>query len=220
MKPFTLAFLAVPAFLSALPASAEVVDPLWSKTLAHAALVKTWAPEDKELSVDTTKDARHESFKTRSHLKAWEKGKPVYDSVQVEPKPGSGNPAAKRKGEMPDVTAMTDALMRPNAPVRRTEGQPLHGKTWTLFEVAESDGPGEMAIKLWVDPQTGVAHQVESKVHGPMMFDAVMTTDYAPHPRAGSLPQRMDLQLKVLMPFKKSTVHVAGSMDNWIRRPN
>ena len=220
MKLFKVALLVVSTFLFALPSIAQTVDPLWSKTLAHAAQVKTWAPENKEVSADSTKDGKHQTIKTRSRLQGWEKGKPVYDTVQIEPKPEAANPAAKKKGEMPDVTAMTDALMRPNAPVRRTEGQSLHGKSWTLFEVAESDGPGEMTIRLWVDPQTGVAHQVESKVHGPLMFDAVMTTEYAPHPLAGSLPQRMDLMLKVLMPFKKSTAHVVGTMDNWIPRPN
>lgn len=218
MKLFKLAAIAVAACSFALPLRAETVDPLWTKTLEHAALVKKWAPEDRVTNVDAIDDGKHEKVKAKSHLKGWENGKPVYDTVQVEPKE-VGKTSGKGKNEINDASNMSDNLMRPNAPVRRTDGQQLHGKTWTTFDVAESKGPIDVSVRLWVDPVTGVAHQVESKLHGTLMFDMFMTTQYAPHPKVGSLPERMDFKIKVLIPFVDAKVDIASRMDNWIPRP-
>jgi hypothetical protein len=220
MKPCKLAVLALAALSFALPLQAQTVDPLWTKTLARAALVKKWAPEDKLTSIDAAGEGKHEIFKTKAHMKGWEKGAPLYDEVQLEPKLDPGKAPGKAKGAMPDGSSMSDELMRPNAAVKRADGQLLHGKTWTLFQVTQSDGPAEVTLKLWVDPLTGAAHQVESKVHATLMLDALLTTSYAPHPLAGSLPERTDLQLKVLVPFKKASANIVSTMSNWIPRPN
>lgn len=219
MKTFKLAALAIAAISFALPLHAQSVDPLWAKTVAHSDLVKQWAPVDKVTVVDATDDEKHEKVKTKSHLKGWENGKPVYDTVQVEPKADAGKTAGKGKNEINDASNMSNGLMRLNAPVRRTDGQQLDGKTWTRFDVAESKGPIDVSVRLWVDPLTGVAHQVESKLHGTMMFDMFMTTQYAPHPKAGSLPERMDFKIKILIPFVDAKVDIVSRMDNWIPRP-
>lgn len=219
MKTFTLAALAIAILSFALPLHAETVDPLWAKTVAHAELVKKWVPIDKVTVVDAVEDDKHEKVKTKSHLKGWENGKSVYDTVQVEPKADAGKTAGKGKNESNDASNMTAGLMRLNAAVRRTDGQQLHGKTWTIFDVAESKGPIDVSARLWVDPVTGVAHQVESKLHGTLMFDMFMTTEYAPHPTAGSLPERMDFKIKVLVPFVDVKVDIVSRMDNWTPRP-
>jgi hypothetical protein len=219
MKPFKLAVLAVVAFSVALPAIAQTVDPLWSKTLAQSALVKKWAPADTEMSVDAVADGKHDKAKTKSHLKGWEKGKPVYDTVQIEPKPEAGKPAAKASSEMTDATNMGDRLMRIDAPVRRADGQLLHGKSWTTFDVSESKGPMDIGVRVWVDPVTGIIHQTESKVHGTLMFDMLLTTLYAPHPQVGSLPDIVEFKLKVLVPFTDAKVNIVSSMANWIPHP-
>lgn len=219
MNPFKFAALALVAISFALPSSAQTVDPLWTKTLAHSALVKKWAPEDATMTVDALADGKHDKAKTRSHLKGWEKGKPVYDTVQIEPKPEAGKAPAKASSEMTDATNMADQLMRANAPVRRADGQLLHGKSWTTFDVSESKGPVDIGVRVWVDPATGIIHQTESKVHGTMMFDLFLTTSYAPHPQAGSLPDRIEFRMKVLVPFTDARVNIVSSMDNWIARP-
>ena len=219
MKPFKFAALTLVAISFALPASAQTVDPLWTKTLAHSALVKKWAPEDATMTVDALADGKHDKAKTRSHLKGWEKGKPVYDTVQIEPKPEAGKAPAKASSEMTDATNMADQLMRANAPVRRADGQLLHGKSWTTFDVSESKGPVDIGVRVWVDAVTGIIHQTESKVHGTMMFDLFLTTSYAPHPQAGSLPDRIEFRMKVLVPFTDARVNIVSSMDNWIARP-
>jgi hypothetical protein len=219
MKSFKLAALAIVGFSLALPSIAQTVDPLWTKTLAHSALVKKWAPEDTTMSVDALADGKHDKAKTRSHLKGWDKGKPVYDTVQVEPKPEAGKPPRKANSEMTDANNLGDGLMRMNAPVRRADGQVLHGKRWTTFDVAESKGPIDVAVRVWVDPATGIIHQTESTVHGTLMFDMLLTTLYAPHQQAGSLPDSVAFKLKVLVPFTDATVNIVSSMANWIVRP-
>ncbi|MDB5936725.1 MAG: hypothetical protein JWQ01_4069 [Massilia sp.] len=217
MKPFQLA--AIAALMLGLPLHAQTVDPLWTKTLAHSALVKKWAAADKTMNVDAVADDKHDRAKVKSHLTGWDKGKPVYETVQVEPKPEPGK-SPKGPNEMSNAINMSDDLMRPNAPVRRTDGQLLHGQSWTRFDVAESKGPVDVSVRLWVDPVTGVAHQVESKIRGTLMFDMFLATTYAPHKTAGSLPERSDFKLKVLVPFVDATVNIASRMDNWVPRPN
>jgi hypothetical protein len=219
MNPFKLAAIAVASISFALPLHAETVDPLWAKTLAHADLVKKWAPTDKVTVVDSVDDEKRDKVKLKSHLKAWENGKPVYDTVQVEPKADAGKTAGKGKNEVNDASNMSDNLMRMNAPVRRTDGQQLHGKTWTTFDVAESKGPVDVSLRVWVDPVTGVAHQTVSKIHGTLMFDMLMTTEYAPHPKVGSLPEQMNFKIKVLIPFVDAKVDIVSRMDNWVPRP-
>jgi hypothetical protein len=219
MKSLKLAAVATAALAFAFPLQAQAVDPLWTKTLAHAALVKTWAPEDKTLNVDAVAEDKHDRSKVRSHLKSWDKGKPVYETVQVEPKPVPGK-SSRGTSEMSDAGNMSSELMRPDAPVKRTDNQVLHGRSWTMFDVADSKGPIDIALRMWVDPVTGVAHHVESKIHGPLMFDMVLVTTYAPHRIAGSLPERSDFKLKVLVPFVDATVNIANYMENWVPRPN
>ncbi len=219
MKPFKLAAFAIAALSLAFPLHAQTVDPLWSKTLAHAALMKKWAPEEKNLRIDTSGDDKTERVKVRARLKGWENGKPVYDTVQIEPKPEPGK-SAKGTSEMNDASTMGDELMRMNAPVKRTDGQLLHGKSWTMFDVAESKGPVNVAVRLWVDPVSGVPHQVESKIRGTLMFDMFLATTYVPHKVAGSVPERSDFRLKVLVPFVDAKVNILSSMDNWVPRPN
>ncbi|MET0855506.1 MAG: hypothetical protein ABWY27_02040, partial [Telluria sp.] len=133
MKPFKLAAFALAALSLALPLQAQTVDPLWTKTLAHSALVKKWAPEEKTMRIDASGDDKNERVKVRARLKGWDNGKPVYDTVQIEPKPEPGK-SSKGQTEMNDANNMTDELMRMNAPVKRTDGQVLHGKSWTMFD--------------------------------------------------------------------------------------
>lgn len=219
MKLFKLAALGIVVTSIALPAAAQSVDPLWTKTLAYSALVKQWAPQDATMTVDTVSDGKHDKTKSKSHLRGWENGKPVYDTVQIEPKPETGKAPPKANSQMTDANEMGDKLMRANAPVRRADGQLLHGRSWTTFDVSESKGPMAVAVRVWVDPATGIIHQTESKVHGTMMFDLLLTTLYAPHPQAGSLPDSIDFRMKVLVPFTDAKVNIVSSMDHWIARP-
>ncbi|MES2759423.1 MAG: hypothetical protein V4693_18780 [Pseudomonadota bacterium] len=218
MKPFKLA-VALAALSIAFPLHAQSVDPLWTKTLAHAALVKKWAPEEKNVRIDALAEDKLERTKAKLRLKGWENGKPVYETVEIEPKPQPGK-SAKGQVEMSNAGSMSDDLMRPNAPVKRTDNQVLHGKSWTMFDVAESKGPVDVSLRLWVDPVSGVAHHAESKIRGTLMFDMFLATTYAPHKQAGSLPERADFRIKILVPFVDAKVDIVSNMDKWVPRPN
>lgn len=220
MKPFSLALAAALTFALGAPLHAENADPLWNKAKAQAELVKKWVPEDLAMDVDAIADGKHDKAKTRSHLKGWDGSKPLYDTVQIEPKPDPAKQKDKIHADMNDASNMGDELMHSNAPVRRSDNQLLHGKSWTLFELSQSKGPMDVSLKMWVDPLTGIAHQTESKVHGTFMMDMVLTTTYQPHPKAGSLPERNEFMLKVLVPFTDAKVHMTNTMDHWIPRPN
>jgi hypothetical protein len=113
----------------------------------------------------------------------------------------------------------SEELLRPDSKPRRIDNQLLQGKSWTLFEAEQSDGPMAVKLRLWVDPASGVAHRMETTIHGALTMDASMLTVYKPHPDAGSLPERFELRIKVLLPFAGSTTDIAGEMGGWVRRP-
>jgi hypothetical protein len=64
------------------------------------------------------------------------------------PPPEAGKSTPKGKIEMSDAENMGEQLMRLDAPVRRTDGQVLDGKSWTTFDLAESKGPVKVSVRL------------------------------------------------------------------------
>lgn len=226
MKPGAAAFSGCAAvcialtlsFSLALPARAQT-DPLWEKAVLQAAQMKKWAPGEVQLMAEGTGDGKLERTRVRQRLTGWEKGDPVYETTQIEPPPKAGEKPGKSQFDMKGIGEISEDLLRSNAKVRRRDNQPLHGKSWTLFEVDQSKGPMDVSVRLWVDPATGVAHQMETKAHGTMMMDMSLLTAYRPHPQAGSLPSRFDFRMKVLVPFVDATVNIASDMDRWVPRP-
>lgn len=194
-------------------------DPLWEKALAHAAQMKKWAPGEVRLLADSTAEGKRDRTRVHQRLSGWDKGNPVYETTQIEPPPEAGKQPGKSEFDMKGIGEATESLLRLDAKVRRRDNQPLHGKSWTLFEVAQSKGPMDVNVRLWVDPATGVAHQMESTVHGTMMMDMNLVTAYRPHPQAGSLPSRFDFRMNVLVPFVDATVKIASDMERWVLRP-
>lgn len=194
-------------------------DPLWEKTLAHAAQMKKWAPGEVRLLAESTAEGKNDRTRVQQRLTGWDKGNPVYETTQIEPPPEAGKKPGKSEFDMKGIGEATESLLRLDAKVRRRDNQPLHGKSWTLFEVAQSKGPMDVNVRLWVDPATGVAHQMESTVYGTMMMDMNLVTAYRPHPQAGSLPSRFDFRMKVLVPFVDATVKIASDMERWVPRP-
>ena len=199
------------------PARART-DPLWEKAVAQAALAGQWAPAVMELTAERVRGGQRERSRVRQRLTGWRQGKPVYASIQVEPllEPGQ---QARGGFDMAVVATVADELLKPGTPVRRLDHQTVNGKKATLFEAGQPDGPANAKLKLWVDPASGVAHQLETTMHGPLTVEARMLTVYKPHPQAGSLPQRFDLRMNVLVPFAGAQINVVGDMDGWVRRP-
>lgn len=193
-------------------------DPLWEKALAQAAQVRQWEPGALQLTADSIRGGNSKHAQVRQRLIGWNKGEPVYESVQITPPPAQGS---KPKGvfDTKIIRKASDELLKPDSKARRIDNQLLAGKTWTLFEAEQSDGPMDVKLRLWVDPASGVAHRMETTMHGALTMDAGMLTVYKPHPDAGSLPERFELRLKVLLPFAGSTTDIVGEMDGWVRRP-
>ncbi|MDB5752143.1 MAG: hypothetical protein JWP65_2564 [Ramlibacter sp.] len=219
MKPYAAAF-AVVCLSLVLPAQGQAqTDPLWEKAVAHAAQMKKWAPGEVQLLAEGRADGKIDRTRVRQRLTGWDKGNPVYETTQIEPPPEAGKKPGKSEFDMKGIGEATESLLRTDARVRRRDNQPLHGKSWTLFEVAQSKGPMDVNVRLWVDPATGVAHQMESTMHGTMMMDMSLLTAYRPHPQAGSLPSRFDFRMKVLVPFVDATVKIASDMERWVPRP-
>ena len=194
-------------------------DPLWQKAVAQAGQMKKWAPAEVQLLTEGTGDGKLERTRVRQRLTGWEGGNPVYETIQIEPPLAAGEKPGKSEFDMKGIGEATDSLLRLDARVLRRDRQPLHGKSWTLFEVEQSKGPMDVKVRLWVDPATGVAHQMESTMHGAMMMDMRLLTAYRPHPQAGSLPSRFDFRRQVLVPFVDASVKIASDMERWVPRP-
>ncbi|MFC5462041.1 hypothetical protein [Massilia niabensis] len=218
MKP-SVAFAAVCLSLSLAAPSQAQADPLWEKAVLQAAQMKKWAPGEVQLVAEGTADGKAERTRVRQRLTGWEKGDPVYETTQIEPPPEAGKKPGKSQFDMKGIGEMSEELLRSDAKVRRRDNQRLHGKSWTLFEVDQSKGPMDIKVRLWVDPATGVAHQMETTAHGTMMMDMSLLTAYRPHPKAGSLPARFDFRMKVLVPFVDAGVKIASDMERWVPRP-
>lgn len=215
----TLAVLILVSGLAGAGLARAQPDPLWEKTLAQVAQTKKWAPGEVMLTVDGVGEGKTERTRTRQRLSGWEGSNPVYESVQIEPPPASGKQPGKSQFDMTGIGEATDELLRIDTKVRRTDNQALHGRSWTLFEAAQSKGPMDVTVKIWVDPLTGTPHRMESTVHGTLMMDMVLRTDYRPHRQAGSLPERFDFRMKVLVPFTDARVNIVSEMDKWQLRP-
>lgn len=193
-------------------------DPLWGKALAQAAQVRQWEPGALQLTADSIRGGSNMHAQVRQRLIGWDKGEPVYESVQITPPPAQGS-QPKGVFDTKIIRKASDELLKPDSKARRIDNQLLQGKSWTLFEAEQSDGPMDVKLRLWVDPASGVAHQMETTMHGALTMDASMLTVYKPHSDTGSLPERFELRIKVLLPFAGTTTNIVGEMDDWVRRP-
>ncbi|MES2297671.1 MAG: hypothetical protein V4582_11550 [Pseudomonadota bacterium] len=199
-------------------AHAEPADQLWNKTIAQVTAAKVFVAQDTELVVDGVKDGKDVKKRIKSHLSGWDKEKPLYTVVEIEPKDDPSKPASKTPADGASFSEMTTEMFKPDAKVTRSDGQVLNGKTWTLFQMKKSDGPMDMTMKLWVDPATGSPHKMENHIHGTFMMDVQMNTSYTPQ-GGTSVPTRTEMQIEVLIPFKGAKMHLVNSASNWIVHP-
>ena len=200
----------------------EPVDPLWAKTVALSQLAKKWVAKDIETLSTAAKNGDPVTTATvQSHLSGWEKDQPVYTELQTDPAPDASN----RKGPpkmaemMKAVVGMQDKLLLLEAKVTRTDGQKLHGKTWTLFQTAGGGTGQTMAARIWVDPQTGCIHQSDTDVHVIMALDAHMKSAYEFDVQGRCMAKQIDADIEILVPFKGAKIKLKQTSANWIERP-
>jgi hypothetical protein len=198
-------------------ASAQAaVDPLWSKVVEQAQQAKRWVPQDMELHIENDKD---KPVRIKSHLQRWDNKQPVYESVQLEPVPDPAKPHNRAGGKMDEFSAMTDDMLTIDAVVKRRDGKLVDGQRRTEFTVEKSDGPMSATMQLWVDPDTGAIHEMQSHIHATFMIDVMMRTWYGAAAGGISLPAKTDFKLEVLIPFKGMKMHMLHTPSNWIERP-
>lgn len=153
----------------------------------------------------------------RLHLVRWEKGKPVY--AVVEP----SDPKGELKNEdvgIDTLSEMTATMIKPDTPVKRSDGQPLHGKNWTLFHLSQSQLGMRFALKMWVDPETGAPHHSESAMRVPLMADMRLQTSYDNDPVLGTRERQSDIEVEKLTPFSGGArLRIVNTPSNWIARP-
>jgi hypothetical protein len=202
------------------PAHAHTIDPLWKSTIDHVARAKQWIAQDVDLSVIERKDGR-DGAPTRSHarLTGWNGAKPVYEALQSDPPPEPGKAPETQQFDANLFVAMGDAMLVEQANVERSDGQSLHGKTWTLFHIAKSKLASKLDLKLWVDPDTGCRHYSEMRVHISLTVDAQINTRYAPHAQGDCLPTQTDIDGASLIPFSGIDLRMVTRPSNWIARP-
>jgi len=199
------------------PSHAQNTDALWDKVVVQLDAAHRWVAGDFDLSsdVDTGSEVKHIS--TTMRLSAWKEGQPLYEQVKAQP-PDSGNGPRKDFKFLNALTSLADALKDGDAP-HRINGQSLTGVPCVLFETHFDKALQTGAVKLWVDPQSGAPRQMVVTVHMPLMLDATITTRYVAGPEGSVMPANVEYALEVLVPFKKSKVHMEQITTSWVARP-
>ncbi len=202
----------------ACPLFAHATDPLWAKVSAQNKELKNWIAQDMETQLDSNSgDRKH--IKMVSHLSGFEKDKPVYQVVSIDPPPAKGK-ASKEAPNFDSFTAIGSALLADDAPVKRLEDQTLNGKKWAVIEIADSKMGTKVSSRLWVEPESGALHQTELTMRIPLMIAMSIVTKYTSHPTAGVVAEQMEMQGERLTPFTGEKFHVLTRPTNWIARPH
>jgi hypothetical protein len=218
MKKLLLAF-ALSASVHAVAApAAKPVDPLWAKAVAQVNTMKKWIPEDFDMDVEVNDGDEVTKTKSRSHLTSWEKGKPNYVVKEIS----SSKPGKPKDGNLKidSFTSMAEQIVKEDAPVKRSDNQPLGGKKWTVFQLTESQTGVKIDTKVWVDPQSGALHHMDTVINVPLLADIAMSTAYGDNAEIGVVPKASDISVEIRIPFKSGAkIHMLNTPLNWIKRP-
>jgi hypothetical protein len=205
--------------LFALPLHAAGVDPLWAKVVAQSAENKKWIAQDVEMAFEGNADGKEQKRKVHSQLTGWEKDKPQYKVIAMDPPADPAKPAGKDGSDAIDKLSMGEEMIKIDAPVVRKDGQQLDGKPATMFVVEKSDGPMDMKMQVWVDPATGNIYKMQTHAHAMLMMDVQLTSIYKQHTSGISLPSKSDFKMEILIPFKGAKMKLVNTSSNWVQRP-
>ena len=212
---FSLALVASP-FASAQNGSAPTIDPLWGKAVAQAAAMRQWIASDIALDIVAHDGNEESKVRTRSHLTGWAKGKPVYKLVEVEP---AGEPGQPDNFNVEMFSEMGEAMLTERAAVKRADEQVLNGKKWTLFHISDTKMGASFSVRMWVAPQSGTLHQMETIIQMPLMAKVQITTAYGQHAEMGVVPTGSDIDFESRVPFKNVKMRMLSKPSNWVKRP-
>ncbi|MES2318239.1 MAG: hypothetical protein V4631_12185 [Pseudomonadota bacterium] len=219
MKLVTLIFRLGFAILLLLSLPARADDTLWNKTLAQAKASKQFVPGDIDIAVTFGRDPLTPK-RFRSHLTGWENGNPVYSTTEVNPLPGASQDRGKSIVTMINaIVEITGELPDPQLKALRLEGQVIDGKSWTEFQQSETGIGKKLVAKIWVHPETGCLHQVDANTHAALQADARIHISYMADATGRCLPQQIDADIDLLIPFKKTKMKLTQTSSNWVERP-
>lgn len=210
--------LAVAACSGALiPLHAQDSRDLWKSTAAQLEASHRWIAADVAIVSDVAKGSEVKHVAASMQLRGWDQGKPVYALVKSDPV-DSKQSLNKDFSFLDKFASLSDALSK-GVPPKRIDGQFLDGIAATVFEIRLDETIQSGAVKLWVDPGSGAPRQMVITVHVPLAIDATITTYFVSGPHGQALPGSVDFAIEILLPFKKSQLHMRQTNSGWIERP-
>jgi hypothetical protein len=201
-------------------AFADAIDPLWGSVVAQTMKSNQWVAQDLDITASGAMHGKQfDNVRAKSHLTGWNGDKPIYDWMQLNPKPDSSKPAPTERPVLPDFSKLITEMLQAEAKASRTDDQAAEGQRWTVFEVNEKKIGTTMAFKAWIDPQTGILDHTDMKLHVTLTADVSMSVQYGGHAEAGTFPARTDMTFESLIPFQGGRLHIVADTENWIKRP-
>jgi hypothetical protein len=196
-------------------AKADNPDPLWIKVVGHQQVLKNWVAKDiEQVMVAQKSDNESKTVKLKKQFSGWEKNKPVYTIVSMEPA-SSNSEQHKKIPDMMDLFDGSEAQLLSNATkVKRSNGQLVDGKNTVLFESSTSN----MKMKLWVEPESGVWVKREVEMEIMFTLEGKISTLFQIDASGFALPKSNEIKFNILIPFKKAKVDMIETYQNWLKR--
>lgn len=214
MARAALAAVFIAAALAVSGAIAAAPDPLWAKTVASYDGLRKIVAQDLAVEVTETEGGKTDHIKDSLRLSGWKKGEPVYTSV---------NPDVSKRTEfnagMGSFDKFTAGRVKIDAAVTRIDNQLMAGKPLTLFEMTKAKGGMKHALKIWVDPVTGVPLLSETKASMALMADLFIVIRYEQDHNLGLVETLTDMTVNSQIPFSSGKSRVLARPSNWITRP-
>lgn len=210
----SLAALMAAAVMAASSAVAAAPDPLWVRTVASVDGLRKLVAQDIDVDATETEDGKTERTAVKLRLTGWDKGEPVYAAVG----PDAGKHTELDRG-MGSFARLTAGKVTLNAPVTRLDNQMVGGRRLTLFQMAKSKMGYQYALKMWVDPVSGVPQVSETKGAAPLTAEIITITQYAEHPSLGLIETQSDMQMVSKVPFNSGKARLLTKPSNWVARP-
>lgn len=215
MKRFFASLFFLAGLLSLQSASADEIDPLWAKVVAHHDAMKKWVAKNVESQITAIKDDEAPKLITiQKEYKAWEKDKPAYTVLSITPPPKDASKSKQAFDLMELFKPMEEKIFNDKAAVKRGASQVVNGQTCASFDFTDSG----LKFKLLVDEKSGTFVKQVVELAMPFMFEGTVTTHYQATQNGLFLPSMNMIKLAILIPFKKGKMEMRDSYTNWFER--
>ncbi|MCV2359085.1 hypothetical protein LNV08_08860 [Paucibacter sp. TC2R-5] len=219
--------LALALLLSGVQTSqAQVADPLWLQLLAHLQAQKQVVPDESDTLLMLPREAGgtgERDFISRK-LVGWKDGKPSYEIVAAEPPIWTDDDlritrANKADQQISSALGQGNQLLLPSTPVKRSDGQSLDGKLWTLFEAQDKGFGRDVLMRAWVEPETGRPHRIDVKGRFLMVLSLDLSSHYEIASKERSLANKVTGEIKAAIRGKGPEVRFEVDVKSWAEAP-